>query len=377
MDIFLKDNVELVRQVFSDFVNIQDSKANVGGIRSINGDRYELFVDENADRGTGVFTWIVREVEKMMTQTDAVISTSRVEEIRKSVMAWANSRALMDKRVSPDVVFQNHALIVSLDKCAQQDVHIDLDGIGHFQFGIICSDQVLGTKEFVPKEPLLGASCNLANIWSDIPKPLSRLIANDKDTKPLLKGFGRLLSIKEDNCEEDPALPLGTLLSLPSGVVHAGPSSDKMRAVLFFSGTPKNQQPYNTEVQHNRTTLLGSIIMFIWVDLQKLNNFAEYRQYLLTKWSEIGLANDKFAINNIQHVHMIKFALGILEAKDKRKQAALIEALASEVWDVNDWVDDEYIYHLPKVNLKKRKVSKLGGQEILLSMSKRKRCVKI
>ena len=164
MDVFLQDNVELVRQVFSDFSGISDSPAQVGGIRRINGGRYEVFVDENAGFGTGMFSWIVREVEKNRTKSEVVIPTARVEEIHKSVMVWANTRAALDKRVSTDVQFQNHALIVCLNKSVQQDAHIDLDGKGHYQFGIICSDQVLGTKEYLPKEPVLGVSCNLADI---------------------------------------------------------------------------------------------------------------------------------------------------------------------------------------------------------------------
>ena len=40
---------------------------------------------------------------------------------------------------------------------------------------------------------------------------------------------------------------------------------------------------------------------------------------------------------------MIEFAKGIQSAKDKRKREALIDALASEDWDENEWCDKEYI----------------------------------
>ena len=188
----------------------------------------------------------------------------------------------------------------------------------------------------------------------------------DDDSKRLLQGFGRLLSVTDKDSSQDeeaPPLPLGTLLSLPGEVVHAGPGADGLRAILFFTGTPNGESPYSSDIQHSRTTLLGEIITLTWMDLQRKQDYAGNRRYLLTKWNEIGLEKDNFAVDNMHHSHLIEFAKAIKSAKNHDVKDALMEALAAEVWDETDWGDAEYKYVMPRIKAsKKRKHPELRKQ---------------
>jgi hypothetical protein len=253
LDVYLHDNTELVRKEFDLHADLlEKSSIHMSGIQLINGDRYEIFVsDADGTRGTGMFDWLIGEVEKKRTRQTTAVAKARIESIRTSIVAFANTMAKKDKRVGTDIDFQNHAIIISFDVCEQQDIHIDLDKKGHFQFGLLCTDNVFGTIEYSPLEPLLGDGCNLVDVWKDIPPSLALFLAQNAETSNLLRGFGRLLSpLVQTGADTEMPLPLGTLLSLPGEVVHAGPASDKFRAVMFFTGTPgvkhRTQQKYST-----------------------------------------------------------------------------------------------------------------------------------
>ena len=192
-------------------------------------------------------------------------------------------------------------------------------------------------------------------MWTDVPEPLTILLNNQPYTKKLLQGFGSLLSVLKTESANLLPLPIGTLLSLPGKVVHAGPSSDKLRAVLFFTGTPSGDTPYSSDIQHTRTTLISEIIMHTWIPLQSNPDFAAQRKYLLRKWSEVGLENDTFALNNMHHVHLIEFAKAIMETKSRPKRETLLQDLASHLWEEEDWDNPDFKYRIPKVGGKKRK----------------------
>ena len=340
-DMYLQKNSTKVNEEFDKYEKLANSPVNIAGIRLINGDRYEVFVNDMAGKGTGIFDWLMGEVEKQRTKETVSIPKARLEQIRNDIIVFANKRAKRDERVSKDTIFKNHAFIISFGKCERQDVHIDLTERGHFQFGLLCTDNVFATEEYSPEEPLIGEDCNLADVWNDIPTSLAENLLKHPFTESLLKGFGSLLSVSESTRTEA-RFPIGTLLSLPASVPHAGPFSDKLRAVLFFTGNPPGGTPYSYDTQHSRTTLLSEIIMHNWVPLQKYENFAMHREYLLTKWDLIGLQNDKFALNNMHHRHLIKFAKDILKTKgDQRKKTDKIQALAKRQWNEAAWEEDQ------------------------------------
>ena len=96
------------------------------------------------------------------------------------------------------------------------------------------------------------------------------------------------------------------------------------------------------------------------------------RKYLLMKWSEIGLENDRFAINSLRHKHLIKVAEAIKAAKSKAMRAQVVEAIASRFWEGDHWMDPEYEYTVPKVVGQKRKATGQGASVQKAKKSKKK-----
>jgi len=338
LDLYLQKNSTFVKEQFDKYSVLADSPVGVAGIRLINGDRYEVFVNDSAGKGTGIFDWLLGEVEKDRTKDTGTIPRARVEQLRRDIIVYAHKRAKKDTRVGKDTIFQNHALIVSFGRCEQQDVHIDLAEKGHFQFGLLCTNNVFGTLEYSPQEPMIGTDCNLADVWNDIPQALATNLLQHNSTKSLLESFGSLLSVSESTHAET-TFPLGTLLCLPGNVPHAGPSSDKLRAVMFFTGTPPGETPYAYDTQHSRTTLISEILMHNWIPLQENDdNFEEHRKYLLMKWDKVGLQKDKFALKNMHHGHLIKFGKDIMKTKgDEEKKIDVIKELAKRKWKEKTW----------------------------------------
>ena len=336
-DHYLQKNATTVIEHFDKYI-LQPNSPVIAGIRLINGDRYEIFVNDRAENGTGIFDWLMKEVEKERTNGSEPILKDRLEEIRNEIIVFANKRAEQDKRVPKGSTFQNHALIFTFGECERQDVHIDLAEKDHFQFGLLCTDNVPGTLEYKCQAPVMGEDCNLADVWDDIPPSLAENLLKNVSTKSLLEDFGGLLSVLKCTGTET-SFPLGTVLSLPGNVPHAGPFSDKLRAVLFFTGTPPGGTPYSYDTQHSRTTLISEILRHNWIPLQKNDKtVVEHKAYLLTKWDLIGLQNDKFALNNMHHKHLIKFGKDILKTVgDPHKKMDIITTKAKKKWTEKNW----------------------------------------
>ena len=332
-DMYLQNNSALVKKKF----DMSGRQEETAGIRKINGDRYEVFVNDLVGKGTGIFDWLMEEVQKQRKKTGIVLK-EELEQLRRDIIVFANKRAQEDNRVSKDTIFQNHALIITFGKCQRQDIHIDLAEKKHFQFGLLCTDNVFGTQEYIPQEPVIGEDCNLGDIWNDIPPSLARNLLKHDSTKMLLKDFGSVLSVSE-NTGTDTRFPIGTLISLPGNVPHAGPVSDKVRAVMFFTGNPPDETPYYYDTQHTRTTLLSEIMMHNWVPLQDHDpDYVVHREYLLSKWDLLGLQNDRFAVNNMHHAHLIQFAKDISKSNgDQEKKRCVIKALAERKFTQGAW----------------------------------------
>ena len=72
-----------------------------------------------------------------------------VAAIRNNILQYANQKARRDQRINGrNNSFQNHALIISFGKVAEQNVHIDLHDTSHYQFSLICSNEAPATSEF-------------------------------------------------------------------------------------------------------------------------------------------------------------------------------------------------------------------------------------
>ena len=245
-----------------------DPEGETGGVREINGYRYELFLNV-PHKSTGEIDRVIRSAMQPESPSPGAMDEGSprkqvdVAAIRNNIVQYANQQARREQRIKGrNYSFQNHALIISFGKVDEQDVHIDLHDTSHYQFGLICSNAALATSEFRPKDPVLKSGESLSKIWSNMPHGLSDKIDSNAQLRQLLNRYGSLLSDSTKVNTNKPAIkyPTGTLLSLPGGVAHAGPKSNGFRAVLFFTGTPDGCPPYDPDVQHCKTTLVSDFL---------------------------------------------------------------------------------------------------------------------
>lgn len=312
-------------------------------VRRINGQRYEILMTSpstgkkktrrDRQKNTAI-DWVIRESEKH-TNLVSSLSGAEVREIRKMIIAYADRQASKALKASGEdstaYSFGNYGLIVSYGDVHAQDAHIDISAPTHYQFGVMCCDDAHGTSEFGPIEPVLARKALLSTVWQDMPDGLAEKLSAGAEERCLLDSWGGLLSSLKQVNEDTEAnkLPIGTLLSLPGGVAHAGPTSTGFRAVLFFTGTPIREQPYNINIQFSRTTLIGTLLMWSWTRL----NACE-RQYMLLQWWKRGLSLDKFGMTNMRHKHLIAIGNAIKEQESEDQRASIIEKIAFDpVWD--------------------------------------------
>ena len=85
------------------------------------------------------------------------------------------------------------------------------------------------------------------------------ILNNSVEATDVLKKFGALLLPKVVRVDNQNDLnvrklyDIGTCMTLPGGVIHAGPKSQKFWAILFFTATPKGNlgDVYDSDTQHN------------------------------------------------------------------------------------------------------------------------------
>jgi hypothetical protein len=124
-----------------------------------------------------------------------------------------------------------------------------------------------------------------------------------------------------------------------------------LRAVLFFTATPKDDTAYNPETRFCRTTLVAEFLIATWPDLTP-----DEWTYMLYKWKTIGLYNDIDAVDvNLNCKHLKVMAKALAKKKGKTLET-LISKLANETtWDdtlgAKRWMDVFYKYVIPKKNI--------------------------
>ena len=124
-----------------------------------------------------------------------------------------------------------------------------------------------------------------------------------EEIQPLLDGYGPLLSHNIEKINTKTMVTFGTMLRLPGRVMHGGPAVTKqaqLRAVLFFTATPKEDtaQAYNSETQYCCTTIIYDILFYSWLTLEPSE-----KEYMLSKWVEVGLSKDSNDAINVNMVH--------------------------------------------------------------------------
>jgi hypothetical protein len=251
---------------------------------------------------------------------------------------------------------QNFGYIVSKGNATQQDVHIDLGKISHYQLGMLCSNDAHLTCEYTDVMPLVVDEDVplLSQIWNDLPTGLATKLYKEEGIPELVECFGGLSCSQLNQVNKQNAInkmPVGTLLCTPGRVPHCGPQvtgKNSLRAVLFFTATPKDDTAYNPETQYCRTTLVAEFLIATWPVLTP-----DERTYMLYKWKTIGLDNNIDAVDvNLNHKHLKVMAKALAKKKGKTLET-LISKLANETtWDktlgAKRWMDVSYSYVVPK-----------------------------
>ena len=194
-----------------------------------------------------------------------------------------------------------------------------------------------GDKDFVVEQ-----GANLEQFRGDMLRTLQEKLDKIPVIQALLDGFGPLLSPKIQRVKKrgtkTAEVVFGTVLRLPGKVMHCGPAvthTSRLRAVLFFTATPIAEPAYDSETQYCQSTIIHDILLHSWHTLSSTE-----RQYMLTKWTNVGLRNDsKDAVDgNMKHKHLIVIARALKKTK-KGKEIELITRIAND----SRWNQENYI----------------------------------
>lgn len=322
------------------------SASDITGMRQISGNRYEFYVSVK-NKIPAAFKTILMHSEKIrLADNDLDFSDDDLSRLIRIIVKFAAERACAT--LQEGYSLQNFSLIVSLGQVRSQDMHIDLNVATHFQFGMLCSPKGELTSEFgcVFSSNLVQKGYTLTQIWDDLPAGLQEKLDMFKEIQPLLDGYGPLLSQNIEQMNVKYTVPFGTILRLPGRVMHCGPEvtdPSELRAVLFFTATPKEDSAmaYNPEKQYCRTTIIADILYYSWLSLEP-----KEKQYMLSKWAEVGLSEDsEDALNvNMVHKHLKVIGKAIKKTREKGLDlATLIEKIAFDPsWeerDADQWRD--------------------------------------
>jgi len=255
------DNILRTDECRQKFMEMADHEGGNYGVRHIQGGRLEVFIQARG-KASRAFEWVCQQLNDEATP--------------QVILDFCRRQAFRDDRVSEHRL-GNFSLLISYEGVPDQVPHIDLLKPNH-QFGIIVTDGAAGTKVFAPKYRVQ-TSEDLQYMWPNTPGDIVEAIENSSYMKGTLQDFGDVLCPVLDLQRQDQSLPTGSCLSLPGGVIHGGPQCDKYRAVLFFSGCPKDHDgEYNPDMQYFASLLVCDIIRTLWKDIS-----GSSRRFLLKK----------------------------------------------------------------------------------------------
>ena len=338
------------RTVVADYFNVmcscdRDGHGKNTGIRTINGRRYEIFV-EATGLGDHCFRWMIRQAKTLHKGFGECADHMSTEEVKNEIINYATERAKLDPRTDGHR-FENFGFILTYGKVGAQEVHIDLANKEHLQCALIASSGNYATSEYVcTDEPVVTTAQCLTRIWqTPMPVSLIEKIGSNEASVLLLKTFGSLLGQcrkRNKDGKRSGKTEIGTVTTCPGTVPHCGPVSTNMRMVLFFTSTPKDAvKSYDVNTQYTKLGVCADLVTENWTQFN-----GDERMYVLSRFSE---ALTQKLVKNIQHTHLEKIAKALISCKGKNKKAALMRAVANDKkWlDNSHWYNAEYIYKLP------------------------------
>jgi hypothetical protein len=338
------DEIIRLKEVLVQLAEKGDVPPRFYGIRKLNGNRCEIFMQTGLNNGMAAISYIVAELLRQLEKQAEINYTSDIQNVIISMIRHANFHAskIMDNHSG--FIYENHTIIVTFDSAEEQDAHVDLDDPTTYQFGYVMSPNVRLTQHYTSQNEAVFLQPNqpLKSIWDDIPDGLNELLCHDDEIRDLLNKYGKVLS-RPLCCKDGPydtLVPMGTITSLPGGEVHGGPKSDEARALLFFTGREKTGHKYDSEVQYCCTSLMSDVIMHSWLKLNKVQ-----KSWMLMKWWEKGLRHDQNGLLQLVHTHCKAMGEKIKKAASLEDRTKQIEKLAkSTVWSgssgMQKWLGD-------------------------------------
>jgi hypothetical protein len=200
---------------------------------------------------------------------------------RRLVLKYAEKQAIEDERLQ-GYKFDNFSFLISYGQCPPQPPHVDLL-FPNWQCLLALSDNATATLYWEPNQPVRSVQ-DLRTQWRDLPISLADTMQRNLKARTLIESYGLVFSELGETRNEQLSLPVGSLVSLPGGVVHAGPSSDSFRLVVFFSASPIDTPipEYTPDIQFFSCNFWGYLVQVLW-DMVADSD----RVYLLEKLARI------------------------------------------------------------------------------------------
>jgi hypothetical protein len=229
------------------------------GVTAINADRYMISIP--ADRHDVedkefpltraircVFDGII-EAWEARKLSDVPLITEIWDRITRFSITQAYTDLVYSRDIKVPYTFGTLSLIVSFGRSISQNPHVDMVH-PNFQFSIVTQKGFFkGTHEYqVDEDKIISCSDDLfdnehgVQAWKEaIPDEETRqLVKESKLSQHLLANFGCVLADSvqqvDDQKADKPAeclYPIGTCLTLPGSIIHAGPACDKTRCIVF------------------------------------------------------------------------------------------------------------------------------------------------
>lgn len=233
------------------------------------------FVPINGNRVTVTFQRGVPSIEAIVPDPLVI----------DSVMRFASRQVLLDHRVKKmkKPVVNTPEVIISPANCAGQVMHIDCGrSDGNIQGAMILSPKASATQIWTAKGGMnIESAAGVTQMWRQgilvncfklketaplVSNTLEMALATNDSCQFLILNFGNLLLPTERLVEHKvpSECSVGTVLTLPGGVIHGGPHHEAERSVLFFTVCPSEARPYNTNVQYRSDTLMVEITLCVW-----------------------------------------------------------------------------------------------------------------
>lgn len=246
------------RKYLDQLIHEEFNQEGKQSVRYLQAGRYEIFV-EASHKTSDAFDHLTHD-----------LALSKCD-----VISYLEKQILRDKRLSfqkkigvCNFELGNISIIANFESAPAQAPHIDMT-LPNYQCGLLISHASAGTLFSETTLPIANVD-DMARHWSKeghpMPDGLRVALENDALVRILLNNYGKVLDSTLTLFSPGKTLERGTLMTLPGGVVHAGPSSTTYRSVIFASIWPKGsiEPSYDTDTQYSSITLCCQLLLFIW-----------------------------------------------------------------------------------------------------------------